>query len=115
MLLVDGPGCPDRQVDEIKPEGGTDASSVFAWSVANVPAKTECNEHLWQVVHGRRLHVPPALERPTAGGRRSDRGAGHRARAGQALEVTKAADIKPRPVRWLWDGRLALGKSMMIS
>lgn len=25
------------------------------------------------------------------------------------VRLTSAADIKPRPVRWLWDGRLALG------
>ena len=28
---------------------------------------------------------------------------------GRSLRLTPASDVTPRPVRWLWDGRLALG------
>ena len=33
----------------------------------------------------------------------------HTQPCGRSLRLTPASDVTPRPVRWLWDGRLALG------
>ena len=39
----------------------------------------------------------------------------HGNRIGRHVRLTQAATIRPRPVRWLWDGRIALGTLALLA
>lgn len=44
-----------------------------------------------------------------------DRGHGIHPSSKSRLKVTRASDVKPQPIRWLWSGKIALGKPTLIA
>lgn len=44
-----------------------------------------------------------------------ERGHGVQTSAKSRLKVTRASDVKPEPIRWLWHGKIALGKPTLIA
>ncbi|SOD40559.1 AAA family ATPase [Nitrosovibrio sp. Nv4] len=44
-----------------------------------------------------------------------DRGHGVQTSTKSRLKVTRASEVKPQPVRWLWPGKIALGKPTLIA
>ncbi|WP_285244004.1 AAA family ATPase [Pseudarthrobacter sp. fls2-241-R2A-127] len=70
--------------------GAAKCSDKHILEVLNLPPWAQG----WSAAHDFAVPLPDRAE-STAGTRR--------------LVLTSAADIRPRPVRWLWEGRLALG------
>lgn len=77
----------------------------------NYPDAGEAFDQAWTKAIGRveadweaAMHAPTEPYQPKPQGK--EKGSGKRARR---LLLTPASAIKPRPVVWLWDGRLALG------
>jgi hypothetical protein len=44
-----------------------------------------------------------------------DRGHGVQTSARSRLKLTRASDVKPQPIHWLWPGKIALGKPTLIA
>ncbi|WP_090962492.1 AAA family ATPase [Nitrosospira sp. Nsp18] len=44
-----------------------------------------------------------------------ERGHGVQTSAKSRLKVIRASDVKPQPIRWLWPGKIALGKPTLIA
>lgn len=44
-----------------------------------------------------------------------DRGHGIHPQPKSRLKVTRASDVKPQPIRWLWPGKIALGKPTLFA
>lgn len=44
-----------------------------------------------------------------------ERGHGVQTSAKSRLKVIRASDVKPQPIRWLWSGKIALGKPTLIA
>ena len=102
-------GYGRRRVHDIALERYTRRHPAFggafdqAWSkaIARVESDWTAAMQAPPTVHGRTVHRPDL--------------AAHAKQRRRQLELTPASAIKPRPVEWLWDGRLGLGTLSLLA